>query len=132
MDRLLDRRASFRAQCRVIVHSTGGEPRRLASTFFSADDPLWSADGRHILFLGAEKTKKPVADRYDWWVVPIDGGPPVPTGALALLRNKGVFPVWREPADWLGDTVLFSLHCAVCRHSEHRCCQSVEYLERAT
>jgi eukaryotic-like serine/threonine-protein kinase len=57
-------------------------------------------------------TKKPVADRYDWWVVPIDGGPPVPTGALALLRNKGVFPVWREPADWLGDTVLFAASTA--------------------
>ena len=95
-----------------IVRSTGGEPRRLASTFFSADDPLWSADGRHILFLGAETDKKPVADRYDWWVVPIDGGPPVPTGALALLRNKGVFPVWREPADWVGDTVLFAASTA--------------------
>src|SRR5262249_13119725 len=57
-----------------IVASSGGEPRRLASTFLSADDPLWSPDSQHILFLGAENDKKPVAERYDWWVVPVDGG----------------------------------------------------------
>src|SRR4030095_1652441 len=70
------------------------------------------AAARHLCFCGGEKDKKRGADRYDWWVVPIDGGPPVPTGALALLRNKGVFPVWREPADWVGDTVLFAASTA--------------------
>ncbi|HJZ74559.1 MAG TPA: protein kinase, partial [Vicinamibacterales bacterium] len=91
-----------------IVPSSGGEPRRLASTFFSADDPLWSPDGQHILFLGAEDDKKPVAERYDWWVVPVAGGVPVATGALAALRSKGVSPVWREPCDWMDDSIVFA------------------------
>jgi Tol biopolymer transport system component len=91
-----------------IVPSSGGEPRRLASTFFSADDPLWSPDGQHVLFLGAEDDEKPVAERYDWWVVPVAGGAPVATGALAALRSKGVFPVWREPGDWIDDSIVFA------------------------
>jgi Tol biopolymer transport system component len=105
-------RHQFARNAVYLVRSTGGEPRQLASAFFSADDPLWSTDGRHILFLGAENDKKSVADRYDWWVVSIDGGAPIPTGALAVLRSKGVFPVWREPADWVGDIVLFAASTA--------------------
>jgi Tol biopolymer transport system component len=91
-----------------VVASTGGEPRRLASTFFSADDPVWSPDGQHILFLGAEADRKPVAERYDWWVAPLAGGAPVATGALAALRSKGVSPVWREPDEWLDDSIVFA------------------------
>src|SRR5207249_1840668 len=57
---------------------------------------------------GAEDDKKPVAERYDWWIAPIDGGPAVATGAMAALHAKGVFPVWREPGDWMGDSILFA------------------------
>jgi Tol biopolymer transport system component/tRNA A-37 threonylcarbamoyl transferase component Bud32 len=95
-----------------VVRSTGSESRRLAATFFSAYAPLWSPDGRHVLFLGAEDDTKPVAERYDWWVAPVDGGPPVVTGALAALRSKRVFPVWRRPGDWVGDSVLFAASTA--------------------
>jgi eukaryotic-like serine/threonine-protein kinase len=91
-----------------VVRATGGEPRRLVSEFFSASLPLWSPSGTHLLFLGAEDEKKPVADRYDWWVVPVDGGRPVATGALTTLRNNDVFPVSREPGDWIGDDVVFA------------------------
>jgi eukaryotic-like serine/threonine-protein kinase len=69
---------------------------------------LWSPDGRHILFLGAEDDKKPVAERYDWWVVPVAGGSPGATGALEALRTHGVFPVWREPGDWVDDSIIFA------------------------
>jgi Tol biopolymer transport system component len=95
-----------------VVASSGGEPRPLASTFFSADDPLWSPDGQHILFLGAEDDKKPVAERYDWWVVPVAGEAPVATGALAALRSKGVSPVSREPGDWIDDSIVFAASTA--------------------
>ena len=71
-----------------IVASSGGEPRRLASTFFSADEPLWSPDGQHVLFLGAEDDKKPVAERYDWWVVPINGEPPSRPARLRLFAPR--------------------------------------------
>jgi Tol biopolymer transport system component len=102
----------FASNAVYIVPSTGGESRRLASTFFSAYAPLWSRDGRHVLFLGAEDDKKPVAERYDWWVAPVNGGSPVATGALAALRTKGVFPVSRRPGDWVGDSVLFAASTA--------------------
>src|SRR4029434_7513722 len=87
---------------------SGGDPRRLASNFFSADGPLWSPDGQHVLFLGAEDDKKPVAERYDWWVAPITGGAPVATGARAALRSRVVAPVWREPGDWIDDSIVFA------------------------
>jgi Tol biopolymer transport system component len=103
-----DRTQQFARNQAYIVPSSGGEPRRLASTFFSAGDPLWSPDGQHILLAGAEDDKKPVADRYDWWVVPVAGGAPVATGALSALRSKGVAPVWREPGEWINDSIVFA------------------------
>jgi Tol biopolymer transport system component len=101
-------RQQFPRNATYVVPSSGGEPRRLAATFFSADGPLWSPDGQHVLFLGAEDDKKPVAERYDWWVASVDGGAPVATGALAALRAKGVAPVWREPGDWTDDSIVFA------------------------
>jgi Tol biopolymer transport system component/tRNA A-37 threonylcarbamoyl transferase component Bud32 len=103
-----DQRQQFPRNQTYIVPVSGGEPRRLASTFFSADDPVWSPDGQHILFLGAEDDKKPVAERYDWWVVAVAGGAPAPTGALSALRGKGVAPVWREPGEWINDSIVFA------------------------
>jgi Tol biopolymer transport system component len=101
-------RQQFPRNATYIVPSSGGEPRRLAAAFFSADGPLWSPDGKHVLFLGAEDDKKPVAERYDWWVASVDGGAPVATGALAALRANGVAPVWREPGDWIDDSIVFA------------------------
>src|SRR5262245_28403279 len=113
MDRVLGwRSAPVLQQFAVVVRATGGEPRRLASTFFSAFDPLWSADGRHLLFVGAETDKTKPAERYDWWVVALDGGAPVATGAIPALRAKGVFPAWNEPSDWLDDLVVFAASTA--------------------
>jgi eukaryotic-like serine/threonine-protein kinase len=101
-------RHQFSSNSLYVVRSTGGEPRRLASTFFSAFDPLWSPDGRQLLIVGAETDKAKPAERYDWWMVPVDGGTPVATGALPALRAKGVFPVWNETGDWLDDVVVFA------------------------
>jgi eukaryotic-like serine/threonine-protein kinase len=101
-------RQQFPRNATYIVASSGGEPRRLVAAFFSADSPLWSPDGQHVLFLGAEDDKKPVAERYDWWVAPVNEGAPVATGALAALRVNGVAPVWREPGDWIDDSIVFA------------------------
>jgi eukaryotic-like serine/threonine-protein kinase len=98
----------FASNAMYVVPSTGGEPRRLAPSFFSAYYPVWSPDSQSLLFVGAEDDKKLVAERYDWWVAPLNGGSPIATRALAALRSKGVAPVRREPSDWLGDSVVFA------------------------
>src|SRR5581483_3771606 len=91
-----------------VVSAKGGEPRQLAATFLSADYPVWSPDGKHVLFVGAESDKKQVSDRYDWWVAPLDGSPPISTGILADLTRNNVFPILRQPSDWVGDSILLA------------------------
>ena len=61
-----------------LVSSGSGAPRQLAADFADARQPVWSPDGRSILFHGMRGAQEPA----DWWVAPIDGRPPVPTSAL--------------------------------------------------
>jgi Tol biopolymer transport system component len=77
-------------------------------------NPVWSADGRKLLFNGAREARDLPGDAFDWWVAPSDEGPAAQTGALAILRRQGI----REgrqflssliaPADWIADEVFFS------------------------
>ena len=63
--------------------------------------PVWSSDGKFVLFFGA-----PVQDRKkgDWWVAPLEGGPPVPTGAaVSLLQSDR--PTY--PLAWFQNRVIF-------------------------
>ena len=86
-----------------IVPAQGGEPRQLAANFESALFPVWSPDGRHILFLGARDSgpsavknltgaNRP-ADRADWWVTDVATGETVKTDILAELAKEGL-SVW--------------------------------------
>lgn len=84
------------------VAGTGGEfPRRLCDGFVVARYPLWSPDGRLILFLGSD------GQRRDWWVVPAQGGTPEHTGAYSMLRMQA-FGGDLTPSSWTNDGVLFS------------------------
>ena len=91
-----------------IVPAQGGGPRQLASTFLSAYYPVWSPDSKCVLFLGAESDKKPVNDRYDWWVAPLDGSPPIATNILPAMAHSNVFPEYRAPSAWVGNSILFA------------------------
>ncbi len=86
-----------------VVPSGGGGPRQLASDFADARQPVWSPNGTHVLFHGVRRTQDPV----DWWVAPIDGRPPVPTGAYKVFRDQGLTP-YQGPARWIGDELLFA------------------------
>jgi len=49
--------------------------------------PVWSPDGKYLLFIGA-KTQDP--NSYDWWVAPLDGGPAAPTGVRRPCRSRRI------------------------------------------
>jgi Tol biopolymer transport system component len=84
-----------------IVPASGGMPKQLVPEFESALFPVWSPDGKGVLFLGASKTdsegapatlsgtSRP-ADRTDWWVTALSGQSTVKTGVFADLAKQGL------------------------------------------
>lgn len=84
-----------------VAPAGGGEPRRIAAEFRIARYPVWSPDGRHLLFYGDDER------RSDWFVVPAEGGQPQRTGARAVL---GMQELWYNsaPTAWARDGVFFS------------------------
>lgn len=90
-----------------VVPAAGGEPRQLRfePPFYSTRSPLWSADGKHLLFLGRDNHKQ----EYDWWVGSLDTGKAVRTGAFDVFRRQGL-PVSYvlAPADWVAGKIYFS------------------------
>jgi serine/threonine protein kinase/Tol biopolymer transport system component len=87
------------------VGINGGEPRRLAADFTSALHPNWSADGKHILFVGSHNDAPTGFDLWDW---PVDGNTPVATGVLKALRAQG-FTGNPEPFAVYGDSIIMSM-----------------------
>jgi Tol biopolymer transport system component len=92
----------------LLVPGEGGEPVPFqpdysVADFLSGAGPLWSPDGRFILFNG-QRIGDPSSR--DWWVAPISGGPPIRTGAHASLRLS---PVWQSPAAWTGNYVYYCI-----------------------
>lgn len=63
-----------------VIPAPGGPPRPLAPGFLAVprgaswSPPLWSADGKTVLFDGMKEGER--ANRA-WWLVPLDGSPPV-------------------------------------------------------
>ena len=91
-----------------LMRAEGGEPKPWHPEFASARDPVWSPDGRFLLFLGKRDQEARWPDTADWWVAPVDGGEPRSAGALAALGREAfidfVTPdAWVEP-----DDILFS------------------------
>jgi eukaryotic-like serine/threonine-protein kinase len=102
-----------------VVPSNGGSSKQLDVGLPWALAPVWSPDGRRILFVG---NKDPIgaAPPYDWWIAPREGGEPVSTQADSAFQHAGLglrsvadpelVPVpraWRS-----GDQVVFSARSA--------------------
>jgi Tol biopolymer transport system component len=84
----------------------GKHVRNLAGGLLAVRPPVWSPDARYLL---AGAKGDPAADA-EWWIVPIDGSPPIHTGIVHLLRLKGFNEGWllASPAWTQVDAILFS------------------------
>ncbi len=85
----------------------GGTPVQLATGFADARYPVWSSDGRHVLFTGCASGRGSIPSCWDWWVAGTDGSAPRNTGAMAILNGRQIRPMG-APGGWYGDAVLFS------------------------
>ena len=88
-----------------IVSAEGGAPREVATGLASARYPVWTPDGRRILFLGEESGG---AKGFDWYVVGIDGTRLVKTGALLAIHATGLRDGLPIPGVWTDQGVLFA------------------------
>lgn len=96
---------AFGASSIHVIPAMGGPPKRLAERFAVAHHPVFTNDGRHIVFLGTHDLGPP---NYDWWIVPAEGGEPRDTGALKSLREQK-FNVGPFPFALHGDRMIFSV-----------------------
>ena len=104
-----------------VVPEAGGQPRRVGSNFTTARYPIWSPDGKHLLFKGYTSAKAFDSRSIDWWLAPANGGDAVRTGAFDALAQAGLQPgaaYARTPVPdvpipgcWsaAGNTVVFSI-----------------------
>ncbi len=89
-----------------LVPAKGGAPRPFHPEFRTGfvsqgAAPVWSPDGKALLFDGALDADPASAD---WWVLPIEGGEPVRTRAVA---NLALAPAVRYPSVWLGNDIYY-------------------------
>jgi Tol biopolymer transport system component len=102
---------SLRPCAIYIVAAGGGRPRRLEANVPWAFGPVWSPDGKQLVFLGTHDPSE--REQFDWWVAPAAGGSAVPTGAIPRGREQRLEPNFSGggpgPSDWLPDgSLLFS------------------------
>ena len=90
-----------------VVPAAGGIPRRIQPDFLTARYPVWSPDGKYLLFAGWRDGNAPPEESFDWWVTPLDGGPAVKTGAAGVLRRAGLAP-YLTPGVWTDNKVVLS------------------------
>jgi serine/threonine protein kinase/Tol biopolymer transport system component len=103
--------------------ANGGPEQRLAGDFANARSPVWSPDGKGLVFFGrrvdpsggaANRPANLVSDAdFDWWWLPASGGEAVATGVYPTLLRQGVTFLENTggdalPESWDADGVLFS------------------------
>ncbi len=67
---------------------TGGPASEVGAQFAITRHPVWMPDGKRLLMLARAASR----DSLDWWVVPVDGGTPVRTGAFARFSASQLLP----------------------------------------
>jgi eukaryotic-like serine/threonine-protein kinase len=98
----------------VIVPAAGGQPRPFRPDFAASAFPVWTADGRRLVFLGHRLGEGRAKATIDWWVASLDGTDAIATGAMQRFRAAGLSPspgaYWIMPESLRrsGNAVLFT------------------------
>ena len=85
---------TFRTAKVFVIPVKGGTPLQIAPGLRYGAFPIWSPDGRHVVFVGAPSmvTGDPNVDDWDWWAAPVGGGRPVRMNARSALQAQGLRP----------------------------------------
>jgi DNA-binding winged helix-turn-helix (wHTH) protein len=73
-----------------VVPVAGGQPHRVGPNFTAARSPVWSADGKRLLFVGYTSVKAWERSSFDWWILNPNGDEAVKTGAYDVLAHSGL------------------------------------------
>src|SRR2546423_2838631 len=60
-----------------VIPAAGGVPAPIAQKFGVARWPVWSQDGKRLLFFGILDVADFSDNRFDWWSVALDSGEPI-------------------------------------------------------
>jgi Tol biopolymer transport system component len=97
-----------------VAPAAGGPATPLTAGFYRAQAPIWSPDGRRLLFWGHRHRDAPPENNIDWYVVAVPGGSPVATEARRRLVREGFEAVRGLPFPdaWVraGNHILFHGH----------------------
>jgi eukaryotic-like serine/threonine-protein kinase len=109
---------SFRTAKAFVMPAHGGNPRQVQPDFSYAAYPVWSPDGRYLVFVGGKgmMTGQPAVDQWDWWVAPVEGGPAIKSNARSTFERRGLRAPesgwshrWIVPYGWTSSGhILFS------------------------
>lgn len=90
-----------------LISSSGGSGQRIAKDFYAAHRPVWLPDGRHLLFRGLRERPPHPDVESEWFVLDLESGRAVATGARELLKQAGLRS-FNQLGNFVGRTMLFS------------------------
>ncbi len=94
-----------------VIPSAGGTPRRIdGACGYAAGSPLWSPDGRYLLYWCKSHIEGVATRDQDWFVARVEDGAEAKTNAAPVLKAQGLLPDNEvfTPSAWIGNQIVFA------------------------